>query len=72
MMNESQYEMIVYWDNKDRIFVVEVPELPGCMAHGETKKKAVQNAEDAVRLWVKTAEEDSISVPEPKGRLMFA
>ena len=71
-MNESQYEMIIYWDNQDKIFVVDVPELPGCMAHGKSKNEAIQNAEDAINLWIKTAMEDGIMIPKPKGRLMFA
>ena len=51
-MNESKYEVIVYWDKVDTIFVAEVPELPGCMAHGESKAMAMQNAEDAIELWL--------------------
>ena len=27
-----KYEVILYWSNEDRVFVAEVPELPGCMA----------------------------------------
>jgi predicted RNase H-like HicB family nuclease len=72
MMNESQYEMILYWDKKDKIFVVDVPELPGCMAHGKTKKEAIENAEKAVHFWIKTAKEDGVQIPKPKGRLIFA
>jgi predicted RNase H-like HicB family nuclease len=71
-MNESQYEMILYWDKKDKTFVVDVPELPGCMAHGKTKKEAIENAEKAVRFWIKTAKEDGVQIPKPKGRLIFA
>ena len=72
MMNESQYEMIIFWDKTDKIFVVDVPELPGCMAHGKSKKEAIENVEKAVDFWIKTAKEDGAPVPEPKGRLMFA
>lgn len=71
-MNESQYEMIIYWDKRDEIFVVDVPELAGCMAHGKTKKEAIDNAEAAINLWVETAKQDNIIIPEPKGRLLFA
>jgi predicted RNase H-like HicB family nuclease len=28
-MNESQYEMIIYWSQPDRAFLVEVPEFFG-------------------------------------------
>ncbi|MCR4319138.1 MAG: type II toxin-antitoxin system HicB family antitoxin [Candidatus Brocadiaceae bacterium] len=71
-MSESQYEMIIYWDKTDNIYVVDVPELPGCMAHGKSKKEALGNAEKAVELWLKTAKEDGIQIPAPKGRLMYA
>jgi len=71
-MKESQYEMIIYWDDQDKIFVVDIPELSGCAAHGKSKKEAVVNAESAIGLWIKTAKEDGIKIPEPKGRLMFA
>lgn len=71
-MSESQYEMIIYWDKTDTIYVVDVPELPGCMAHGKSKKEALENAEKAVEFWLKTAKEDGMQIPEPKGRLMYA
>jgi predicted RNase H-like HicB family nuclease len=31
-----QYELIIYWSEVDEAFLVKVPELPGCMADGET------------------------------------
>lgn len=71
-MSESQYEMIIYWDKTDNIYVVDVPELPGCMAHGKSKKEALENAEKAVAFWLKTAKEDGVQIPDPKGRLMYA
>ena len=71
-MNEFRYEVIVYWDKLDAIFVAEVPELSGCMAHGGTKAEAIQNAEKAIALWVRTAQEDGLSVPEPRGKLIYA
>ena len=71
-MKDSLYEMIVYWDKVDSLFVVEVPELPGCMAHGRTKAEALKQAEKAIRLWVSTAKADGIPVPEPRGKLMYA
>lgn len=68
-----KYEIIIYWSNEDDAFIAEVPELPGCMAHGETPEKALKNAKDAIQLWIDTAKEFGDSVPEPKGeRLIFA
>jgi predicted RNase H-like HicB family nuclease len=71
-MNESQYEMITYWDKQDKIFVVDIPELAGCMAHSKTKKEAIDNAEEAINLWIATAKEDNTKIPQPKGKLLFA
>ena len=53
--------------------VAEVPELSGCVAHGDTKMDALNNAESAIDLWIDTAREFGDPVPEPKGeRLMLA
>ena len=67
-----RYEMIIYWSSEDQSFVVEVPELPGCMADGETYEDAVVNAKQVIEEWVKTAHELGRPIPEPKGRLMYA
>jgi len=67
-----KYELIIYWSEVDRAFIVEVPELPGCAADGDTYQEAVQNVEVAIREWIATAQELGRPIPEPKGRLLFA
>ena len=68
-----KYEIIIYWSNEDQAFVAEVPELPGCMAHGDSQAVALANANDAMQLWLDTAKEFGLPIPEPKGqRLMLA
>ena len=71
-MSNNRYEMIIWWSEEDNAYVVDVPELPGCMAHGKTRSRAIKNAEDAIALWIKTAKADKLPIPEPKGRLMVA
>lgn len=69
----QKYEIIIYWSNEDQVFVAEVPELSGCMAHGETEEEALKNIKDAIQLWLDTAREFGDQIPEPKGRrLMYA
>ena len=63
-----KYEIIIYWSNDDDAFVSEVPELPGCTAHGVTQEAALSNVRDAIDLWLETAKELGRSIPEPKGR----
>lgn len=67
-----KYEMIIYWSRKDDSFLVEVPELAGCMADGATYQEAVANAERVVAEWIETAKQLGRPIPEPRGRLMFA
>ncbi len=68
-----KYELIVYWSAEDNMFVVEVPELPGCLAHGTTPAETVANAQEAIAHWIETAKELTRPIPEPKGRrLMLA
>lgn len=69
---KSKYEMIVYWSKEDGAFIVEVPELSGCMADGTTYQEAVSNAEIVIEEWIDTAKSDGRSIPEPKGRLVYA
>ena len=69
----QKYEINLYWSNEDKGFVAEVPELPGCMAHGKTPEKALKNVNQAIELWIDTAKEFGDRIPEPKGsRLMLA
>lgn len=68
-----KFEIILYWSDENRAFVAEAPELPGCMAHGDSQEAALKNVNDAMQLWIDTARECGDPVPEPKGeRLMFA
>jgi predicted RNase H-like HicB family nuclease len=71
-MKVNSYEMIIWWSAEDDAYVVDVPELPGCMAHGVTRQEAIQNAEAAIKFWIKTAREDGQEIPQPRGRLVYA
>ena len=69
----NKYEVIIYWSTEDDAFVAEVPELPGCAAHGSTQEFALKNAQDAIQLWLDTAAEFGDPIPAPRGRrLIFA
>ncbi|MDJ0706040.1 MAG: type II toxin-antitoxin system HicB family antitoxin [Leptolyngbyaceae cyanobacterium MO_188.B28] len=67
-----RYELIIYWSEEDSAFIVEVPELPGCMADGQTYQEAVTNAETIIQEWIDTAKELGRPIPSPKGRLIYA
>ena len=67
-----RYELVIYWSPEDDVFIVEVPELPGCTADGATYQEAVTNAEKIIQEWIETAMEMGRPIPEPCGRLMYA
>jgi len=71
-MKPNSYEMIIWWSTEDDAYVVDVPELSGCMAHGATRQAAIKNAEDAIKFWIKTAKDGRLEIPAPRGRLLVA
>ncbi|MGB5769779.1 MAG: type II toxin-antitoxin system HicB family antitoxin [Crocosphaera sp.] len=54
-----------YWSEEDQVFIVEVPELPGCVAHGNTQTSALENIQEAIQLWIETAQEFGDTIPQP-------
>ena len=68
----SKHKAIIYWSADDKAFVAEVPELPGCAADGATKQSALKNVDVVIKEWIATAKELGRTIPEPKGRLVFA
>lgn len=68
----SKYEIIIYWSDADHAYIAEVPELSGCMADGSSYKEALANAETIIEEWIETAQTLGRSIPEPRGRLMYA
>src|SRR3712207_5128780 len=62
----DNYAIIIYWSDEDQLYIAEVPELSGCITHGETQSAALANATEAIQLWIDTAKEFGNSVPNPK------
>ncbi len=72
MKDEIKYEMVIYWSEEDYAYIVEVPELPGCMADGSTYEEAIKNALTVIQEWIETSNELGREIPKPKGRLIYA
>ena len=68
----TKYEVIIYWSKADDSFIAEVPELPGCMSDGSTKAEALENVNTIILEWLETAKSLGRTIPEPKGKLMYA
>lgn len=68
----NKYEIIIYWSTADQVFVAEMPELNGCIAHGDTQDEALKEIHVVAKEWLHIAKEKGWDIPEPKGRLMYA
>ena len=63
-----KYEVIIYWSEEDEAYLAEAPELPGCMAEGNTYQEALQNIQTIIEEWIETAKKIGRKIPKPKGR----
>ncbi len=68
----SKYEIIIFWSKEDEIYVAEMPELKGCVAHGATQEEALREVNTVAKEWLNLALQKGWSIPEPKGKLIFA
>ena len=68
----NRYEVIIYWSEDDGHYIAEVPELPGCMADGETRVEVLNNVETIISEWLETANLEGREIPVPKGKLAYA
>lgn len=62
------YHINVFWSEEDGNWVAEVPDLPGCSAHGRTPTEAAREAEDAMALWLDTAADEGLPIPPMRYR----
>ena len=62
------YHINVFWSDEDGSWIADVPDLRYCSAHGETPAEAVAEAQEAIALWLETAREEGIAIPEPRYR----
>jgi antitoxin HicB len=66
-MSEPKYKLIIrpLSTEEGGGYLAEFPDLPGCMADGETPEEARHQAEDALKSWLATAKEFGDFIPEP-------
>ena len=67
----NKYKQVIYWSEEEHKFIVEVPELPGCMADGMTEEEALKNTEQIVSEWVETARILGRKVPQPERKVVY-
>lgn len=63
----SDYPIVIFRTPSDGLFVAEIPDLPGCNAHGETAEEALREVQIAMALWLEVARDVGLPVPAPTG-----
>ena len=68
----NKYEIVIYWSKEDNAYLAEIPELTGCMADGQSYTETLENIQVIMQEWIETAQALGRTIPEPKGKLMYA
>ena len=61
-----RYPIAIELGDKKHAFGVVVPDLPGCFSAGDTLDEAIDNAKEAVELWLETVIDDGGVIPAPR------
>jgi antitoxin HicB len=59
------YPAIISYDESDRVFPVEFPDLKGCITFGKTYDEALFMACDALSLYLESLIERKLIIPKP-------
>ena len=61
-----KYPIAIEPGDDKHAYGVVVPDLPGCFSAGDTLDEAMDNAREAIELWLETVIDDGGAVPEPR------
>jgi len=61
-----RYSMLIQWSNTDNTYIVTVPELPGCKAHGDTYEEASKHGREVLEQLLEGSEKLEMPLPEPR------
>ena len=54
--------------SSDKVYLVDFPDLPGCLTEGDNKEEAVHNAREALTGYLASIFERNLKIPEPSKR----
>ena len=52
-----RFKVVITYDKEYKGYVVDVPELVGCMSQGKTLDEALSNIKDAIKGWLEVEKE---------------
>jgi len=60
---KTEYEVVIYWEPEDGVFVAECPSLPGCISQGATRDEAIANIKDAIAGYLESLRKHNEPIP---------
>jgi len=63
-MSQVEYTVILEPNQDESGYTASVPALPGCISAGDTLEEALENARDAIELWIRMARNKGEPVPQ--------
>jgi predicted RNase H-like HicB family nuclease len=61
-----RYSMVIEWEPEGSVFVVTVPELPGCRTHGDPYEEAVKQGQEAIEGRIDAMRHWKQPIPPPR------
>lgn len=65
------YKIVLEKDSTNE-FIAYIPQLKGCITQGKNEEEAIKMLKDAQQVWIESALEDGISIPEPKNNVNYS
>lgn len=70
--SENRYRLEINWSAEDECYVVNVPELPGCVTHGDSPEHAVKMAGEAIDGYLESLKARKMAIPKPLSEKKFS
>lgn len=69
---EFKYRVDITWSPEDEAYIVKVPELEGCVTHGDSMEEAVAHAKEAITGYLDSLKARGQPIPKPLAEQKFS
>jgi predicted RNase H-like HicB family nuclease len=64
----KDYHINIFYSAEDGEYIADIPDLRFCSASGDTPEQALREVMLAKDLWLETARDRGLAIPEPRYR----
>lgn len=68
---DLKYKIEINWSEEDDAYLVRIPELPGCLTHGDTPEHALRMANEAIEGYIESLKKRGLPIPKPFAEKKF-